>query len=733
MKTEGFYIKKQISPGKPELSKNQNIIYYRPPKGLKIIDNNLIYLQANNNNNNQKQILPINNVILPNQNGQSFISTNDIKYMNQNLQNYNINTIKANEDSKLSNDNMGYSSKSSVKNYPLNNYTNFFIDSNNQKQNQIISNENTKVNINNNSNIIIYTPIVNNINGLPINNNVIINPGLNQQNQQQILANQNVNVIPVMQIQQTPFIPIKKNIMTNGYTSPSKNNIKRDIYQHRYETIQAENRYALDSVKYTQPWTEKKNLDNNNNEDELSENEGYCSKINKDEKRIISSDSNTIDYSTPIKVKNNLNTIYNQDFSENNNLTTPPKNLDVNPPKKHNNVYHSQEKPKIQPFYNYMNNQNPNAFSLESNNNNNISPNITPIKSNQNTQYNNKSLDKIYSTSSLPVNNSNSMNLIPQISKNLFSNTNSNNNNKNISIKSFSHLSKAGTEENGQTKINQDSFVVLPKVNNIENFSIFAVLDGHGPHGHFVSKFVSQNLINNIISNPSIKSLQDIERIYSILKQNNYRLIKQAFISIDYNIRNCNFDVNDSGTTCVLLILLGTHLICANVGDSRAIALYDSNNDPNLSKLNIVPLSIDYKLEIPEERNRIIMAGGSVQKVKDSMGELAGPLRVFKPGKDYPGLAMSRSIGDTIAKNLGVIAEPGIYEYNLNERFKFIIMGSDGIWEFLTNEDAKNIGKVFYLNCEAKDLCEELYNSSLIKWKINDSCVDDITAIVIYF
>ena len=127
------------------------------------------------------------------------------------------------------------------------------------------------------------------------------------------------------------------------------------------------------------------------------------------------------------------------------------------------------------------------------------------------------------------------------------------------------------------------------------------------------------------------------------------------------------------------------------------------------------------------------MAGGSVQKVKDSMGELAGPLRVFKPGKDYPGLAMSRSIGDTIAKNLGVIAEPGIYEYNLNERFKFIIMGSDGIWEFLTNEDAKNIGKVFYLNCEAKDLCEELYNSSLIKWKINDSCVDDITAIVIYF
>ena len=279
----------------------------------------------------------------------------------------------------------------------------------------------------------------------------------------------------------------------------------------------------------------------------------------------------------------------------------------------------------------------------------------------------------------------------------------------------------------------KDSFIALSKVNNIEDFNIFAVLDGHGPHGHLVSKYVSENLVKNIISNPAIKTLLDIEKIYLTLKQNNYRIIKQSFISIDYNIRNCNFDVNDSGTTCVLLIILGTHLICANVGDSRAIAICSENNDPNLSKLSIVPLSIDFKLEISEERNRIIRSGGLVEKLKNSIGEGAGPLRVFKPGKDYPGLAMSRSIGDAIAKTLGVIAEPGIIEYNLNEKIKFIVLGSDGIWEFLSNEEVKNIGKVFYLNCEANDLCEELYSNSLIKWKCNDSSVDDITVIVIYF
>ena len=45
----------------------------------------------------------------------------------------------------------------------------------------------------------------------------------------------------------------------------------------------------------------------------------------------------------------------------------------------------------------------------------------------------------------------------------------------------------------------------------------------------------------------------------------------------------------------------------------------------------------------------------------------------------------------------------------------------------------KNIGKQYYLHSNTKELCEELYNSSLIEWKINDSIVDDITVIAIYF
>lgn len=51
--------------------------------------------------------------------------------------------------------------------------------------------------------------------------------------------------------------------------------------------------------------------------------------------------------------------------------------------------------------------------------------------------------------------------------------------------------------------------------------------------------------------------------------------------------------------------------------------------------------------------------GGRVRQYKDPHSkELLGPLRVWAKAEEYPGLAMTRSIGDDVAKRLGVIPEP---------------------------------------------------------------------------
>lgn len=73
-----------------------------------------------------------------------------------------------------------------------------------------------------------------------------------------------------------------------------------------------------------------------------------------------------------------------------------------------------------------------------------------------------------------------------------------------------------------------------------------------------------------------------------------------------------------------------------------------------------------------------------------------GPPRVWVLNQTYPGLAMSRSLGDVLAKKAGVIAEPEISSYTYDPETvshhlrsimpKWLVMASDGVWDVMSNE-----------------------------------------------
>ena len=355
---------------------------------------------------------------------------------------------------------------------------------------------------------------------------------------------------------------------------------------------------------------------------------------------------------------------------------------------------------------------------------------------------NNANLNKLYNqpeSERATIVNDNINNIANKASNQLNKNIDLKNNNFNGSgyLKYYGGLSHPGRDASGNRKTNQDSFVFLTNINNIKDFNIFGVLDGHGPEGHFVSQFATDFIPSQLIQNPEIKALSDPEKIYKKFKENNCRIITQAFVSADSQLKNMEFDSLESGTTCCLIIHIGKHIICANTGDSRALVVYDEsgdmNNLKNINYLQAVPLSIDYKPELPEEYNRIIMSGGAVEQLEDEFGRRVGPYRVWAKGEDYPGLAMSRSIGDLKGKAIGVIPDPGILEYDLNKTTKYIVVCSDGVWEFLNNDMVKDLGKQFYLKNDAVSFCNKLIEQSLFEWNKNDIIVDDITAVVAFF
>ena len=96
---------------------------------------------------------------------------------------------------------------------------------------------------------------------------------------------------------------------------------------------------------------------------------------------------------------------------------------------------------------------------------------------------------------------------------------------------------------------------------------------------------------------------------------------------------------------------------------------------------------------IPDEQARIVAAGGIVSQQSDSFGVLCGPHRVWIADRNnpVPGLAMSRAFGNSVAASVGVISKPVITRHTIDSKDRFLVLASDGIWEFLSNKEVINM------------------------------------------
>lgn len=276
---------------------------------------------------------------------------------------------------------------------------------------------------------------------------------------------------------------------------------------------------------------------------------------------------------------------------------------------------------------------------------------------------------------------------------------------KKISVKKYSSLSKAGANADGQTKTNQDSFIAKEQPDGSFTLGIF---DGHGTQGHCVSQ-----AIKRFFENSYPQQLSSREGLL------------QTYASLSQTINNSQyFDSFSSGSTCVLLHLdfKANKLFSANCGDSRAILL--SNNDRAL-----IPLSYDQKPDNPDEKRRIENSGGAVDKIYG-----LGPWRVWVKGQGYPGLAMSRSIGDKVAHSVGVSDIPEILEFQIDKVApKAIVAASDGVWEFMSNEDVKDIVLKYFYTEDSQGCVNEIVDTAYKKWSNEGFSRDDITAVVVFF
>ena len=254
---------------------------------------------------------------------------------------------------------------------------------------------------------------------------------------------------------------------------------------------------------------------------------------------------------------------------------------------------------------------------------------------------------------------------------------------------------------------NQDDFAIL----TCDDSLVAGVFDGHGMNGHFVSHYVQTYLPQVLAQKLSEKQL--------LTKQ----VWETAFLDCQRKVEeaggNKAFDCVLSGTTATIAVVSEGKLVVGNVGDSVAFLVQTDGE--------IIEMTTSHRPDLPQERERIEQKGGVVRSL------LGDPTpRLCLRHKDAPGLAMSRSLGDTLSKDIGASAKPDLYEHTLTPQDEFILLGSDGIWDFIDPLEAakivKSLGKA-----EVSSAAEAITKLAWSRWVAEEiDYVDDLTVIIVY-
>jgi len=314
--------------------------------------------------------------------------------------------------------------------------------------------------------------------------------------------------------------------------------------------------------------------------------------------------------------------------------------------------------------------------------------------------------------------------------------------------------SEAGREGGGRTrllqhgvpKINQDRHCVSYPYGEVcgRKTALFAVYDGHGASGETVSEYARNEVERRLKRHPDLRIDPKAAMI-------------DVFEEVDKDIgRRRDLDPGNNGSTACVLLLQINKLHIANLGDSRAVlarwkkgtkqsAMTQAVNwfentlfpngefvaEPHVN-LTAVQLTKDQTAEDPAERERVLENGGFVAPSKG----YDAPLRVWLDRDcTQVGLSMTRSFGDFNAKGIGVIAEPIVTTHQIDlHTDEFVIVASDGIWEFVDpGEAVRIVEECLGRGYNANDAAAALVNAAMKLWEVHEEDYrDDITAMVVW-
>ena len=318
-------------------------------------------------------------------------------------------------------------------------------------------------------------------------------------------------------------------------------------------------------------------------------------------------------------------------------------------------------------------------------------------------------------------------------------------------LKSFSYNTFQGLfKDYNEDRVSVCSLVKKPSSSKMKTWpkiSYFAIFDGHG--GEECSEFLKNNYMNYLIENANFPFDIKLSMIESFQK-----------IEDDFFKLKCKDNLEDSdksGSCALVSVIFDNKIYIANIGDSRAIMSIGGGT-------KVRQLTADQKPDNIKEFERALKNGSKIylddnddpdrdeskiEFIKDKaelekMKEIKENSKEEKIFRVYPSdLAVMRTVGDIKAKKKEfggipgtIINIPEVYIFDINSSDDFIVMGCDGIFDDLSNQEIVNAAWTVFKhratekNYDIHELTQEACDL-VIKFGLEKQTTDNLSCIII--
>ncbi|KAK6126851.1 hypothetical protein DH2020_039412 [Rehmannia glutinosa] len=209
------------------------------------------------------------------------------------------------------------------------------------------------------------------------------------------------------------------------------------------------------------------------------------------------------------------------------------------------------------------------------------------------------------------------------------------------------------------------------------------VYDGHG--GSEASRYICDHMFHHLLSEAYVirNALSETENGFLTLVRRAYE-IKPTVAAI--------------GSCCLVGVIWKGTLYIANLGDSRAVmGCLDGSNKIVAEQLtrdhnaSLEEVRKELKALHPEDSQIVVMKQGvwrikGIIQVSRSIGDAYLKMAEFALDPSFPRFHLPEPLRRPVLRS-----DPAMFTRDLQQKDKFVIFASDGLWEHLTNQEAVEI------------------------------------------